>query len=43
MEQSGIKGVFLLKSLIPAYLTLLACAGFVVAARAVATLKSRSA
>jgi TRAP-type mannitol/chloroaromatic compound transport system permease small subunit len=42
MEQSGIKGVFLLKSLIPTYLTLLACAGFVVAARAVATLKSRS-
>jgi len=42
MEQSGIKGVFLLKTLIPIYLTLLACAGFVIAARSVAAIKSRS-
>ncbi len=43
MEQSGIKGVYLLKSLIPIYLTLLALAGFVIATRAAATLKNRSA
>ncbi|OFX03973.1 MAG: hypothetical protein A3E78_13815 [Alphaproteobacteria bacterium RIFCSPHIGHO2_12_FULL_63_12] len=42
MEQSGIRGVFLLKTLIPIYLTLLALAGFVVARRAAETLKSRS-
>ncbi|MCB2114602.1 MAG: TRAP transporter small permease subunit [Parvularculaceae bacterium] len=42
MEQSGIKGVFLLKTLIPVYLTLLALAGFVIAARAAETLKTRS-
>lgn len=42
MEQSGIRGVFLLKSLIPIYLTLLALAGFVNATRAAETLKSRS-
>ncbi len=39
MEQSGIAGVYLLKTLIPVYLTLLALAGFVVATRAVAALK----
>jgi TRAP-type mannitol/chloroaromatic compound transport system permease small subunit len=33
-EQSGIQGVFLLKTLIPIYATLLAMAGFVLAARA---------
>lgn len=42
MEQSGIKGVYLLKTLIPAYLTLLALAGFAQATRAVALLKNRS-
>lgn len=42
MEQSGIKGVYLLKTLIPIYLTLLALAGFVAAAKAAETLKSRS-
>lgn len=42
MEQSGIKGVYLLKSLIPLYFTLLACAGFVNASRAVETLRARS-
>ncbi len=42
MEQSGIRGVYLLKSLIPIYLTLLALAGFVTAARAVETLKTRA-
>ncbi len=42
MEQSGIKGVYLLKTLIPIYLTLLALAGFVIATRAAETLKSRS-
>jgi len=42
MEQSGIRGVYLLKTLIPVYLTLLALAGFVTAARAAQTLKSRS-
>lgn len=42
MEQSGIRGVYLLKSLIPIYLTLLALAGFVNATRAAETLKSRS-
>jgi len=39
VEQSGIKGVFLLKTLIPIYLTLLALAGFAVAARAAAVLR----
>lgn len=39
VEQSGIKGVYLLKTLIPIYLTLLALAGFVTAARAAAVLK----
>ncbi len=39
VEQSGIRGVFLLKTLIPIYLTLLALAGFVVAARATAVLR----
>ena len=39
VEQSGIKGVYLLKSLIPIYLTLLLLAGLVVAARAAAVLK----
>jgi TRAP-type mannitol/chloroaromatic compound transport system permease small subunit len=39
VEQSGIKGVYLLKTLIPIYLTLLALAGFVVASRAAAVLK----
>lgn len=39
MEQSGIRGVFLLKTLIPIYLTLLALAGFVVATRAAETLE----
>lgn len=43
MEQSGIKGVYLLKTLIPIYLVLLMLAGFVIAARAAATLASRSA
>ena len=43
MEQSGIRGVYLLKALIPIYLTLLAMAGFVIASRAAATLKNRSA
>ena len=42
MEQSGVKGVYLLKTLIPAYLLLLLLAGFVVAARAAETLKTRS-
>ncbi|MFZ5618483.1 MAG: TRAP transporter small permease subunit [Pseudomonadota bacterium] len=42
MEQSGIKGVYLLKTLIPIYLTLLALAGFVQATRAAALLKNRS-
>ena len=42
MEQSGIKGVYLLKSLIPIYLTLLALAGFVNATCAAETLKSRN-
>jgi TRAP-type mannitol/chloroaromatic compound transport system permease small subunit len=41
MEQSGIRGVYLLKSLIPIYLTLLALAGFVTATKAVQTLKTR--
>jgi len=40
MEQSGIKGVYLLKTLIPIYLTLIALAGFVAATRAAETLKS---
>ncbi|MCB2097836.1 MAG: TRAP transporter small permease subunit [Parvularculaceae bacterium] len=42
MEQSGIEGVYLLKSLIAIYLTLLALAGFVIATRAAETLKTRS-
>ncbi len=42
MEQSGIRGVYLLKTLIPVYLTLLALAGFVNATRAAETLKSRN-
>lgn len=42
MEQSGIKGVYLLKTLIPIYLTMLALAGFVAAMRAAETLKTRS-
>lgn len=42
MEQSGINGVYFLKTLIAVYLTLLALAGFVLAARAAETLKSRS-
>jgi len=40
-EQSGIQGVFLLKTLIPIFALLLAMAGFVIAARAVETLKGR--
>lgn len=43
MEQSGIKGVYLLKTLIPIYLVLLMLAGFAIASRAAATLASRSA
>ncbi len=39
-EQSGIQGVFLLKSLIPAFALLLAMAGFVAATRALETLRS---
>lgn len=42
-EQSGIQGVFLLKTLIPIFALLLAMAGFVIAARAVETLKGRDA
>jgi TRAP-type mannitol/chloroaromatic compound transport system permease small subunit len=38
MEQSGIKGIYLLKSLIPVYLVLLSLAGFCVATRAAAVL-----
>jgi TRAP-type mannitol/chloroaromatic compound transport system permease small subunit len=41
-EQSGIQAIFLVKSLIPAFATLLAMAGFVIAARAVETLSLRS-
>lgn len=43
MEQSGIKGIYLLKSLIPVYLILLSLAGFCVATRAAAVLSGRSA
>lgn len=43
IEQSGIKGVYLLKSLISVYLVLFAFAGFVVATEAVATLKGEKA
>ncbi len=43
MEQSGIKGVYLLKTLIPIYATLLLLAGFALATRAVETLRTRSA
>lgn len=39
VEQSGIKGVYLLKTLIPIYLTLLVLAGFVTATRAAAILR----
>ncbi len=39
-DTSGIQGVFLLKSLIPAFAVLLAMAGFVVAHKAVETLKA---
>lgn len=39
-DTSGIQGVFLLKSLIPAFAVLLAMAGFVIAHKAVETLKS---
>ena len=41
-ESSGIQGVFLLKSLIPAFAVLLAMAGFVIAHKAVETLKGRA-
>ena len=41
-ETSGIQGVFLLKSFIPAFAVLLAMAGFVIAARAADTLRGRS-
>ncbi len=41
VEQSGIRGVYLLKTLIPIYLTLLALAGFVAAARAAKTLAGK--
>lgn len=43
VEQSGVQGVYLLKALIPIYLTLLALAGFVIASRAAALLKSHTA
>lgn len=43
MEQSGIKGVYLLKTLIPIYLALLLLAGFAIATRAAAALGRRSA
>lgn len=39
VEQSGIKGVYLLKTLIPIYLALLLLAGVVIAARAAAILR----
>lgn len=42
-EQSGIQGVFLLKSLIPFFATLLAMSGFVVAANSVSTLSRKAA
>lgn len=42
VEQSGVKGVYLLKTLIPIYLTLLALAGFLAAARAAETLQRRA-
>lgn len=41
-EQSGIQGVFLLKSLIPAFAALLLAAGFVVASRAAETLRKEA-
>ncbi len=41
-DTSGIQGVFLLKSLIPAFAVLLAMAGFVIAHKAVETLKGRA-
>ncbi|WP_428408605.1 TRAP transporter small permease subunit [Hyphococcus sp.] len=40
-EASGIQALFILKSFIPAFAVLLLMAGFVIAARAVATLKER--
>ncbi|MAW80801.1 MAG: C4-dicarboxylate ABC transporter permease [Parvularcula sp.] len=40
-ESSGIQALFILKSFIPAFAVLLLMAGFVIAARAVATLKER--
>ncbi len=40
-DTSGIQGVFILKSLIPAFAVLLAMAGFVVAQKSVAVLKGR--
>lgn len=43
MEQSGVQGVYLLKTLIPIYLTLLALAGFVAATRAAQTIRSKGA
>ena len=39
VEQSGIKGVYLLKTLIPIYLTLLVLAGVVLSARAAAIIR----
>ena len=42
-DRSGIKGVFILKSLILAFAVLLAMAGFVIAHKAVAILKGRDA
>lgn len=41
-DTSGIQGVFILKTLIPAFAVLLSMAGFVIAARAVDVLKGRS-
>ncbi len=40
-ETSGIQALFILKSFIPAFAALMMMAGFVIAARAVATLKER--
>lgn len=40
-ETSGIQGVYILKSFIPAFALLLSMAGFVIAARAAETLKGR--
>ena len=41
-EQSGIQGVFLLKTLIPLFAILLSMAGFVIAAKATKTLKGNA-